>query len=164
MVVHQESQHMKPYADMLISTIEHLFPKATLQVQRKVFAVSFRILAEGDPSMSSKAAIRAYVHLAIVADSNYVKVCATQTDGLKAFKDLQDWHLVCDHDSAWRDDGVRSVLTKAHRDIVRRAAERFECAERSVQTSVMVEKMAILPREDVFGATLPAGVLETFPY
>lgn len=158
---------MKPYADMLIATIEHLFPKGTPQVQGKVFAITFRLMAAEDPAKAKAPgcpALRSYVHVAIIADRNYVKVCAAESERSIPFAAIPDWQLVCDHDSAWRDDGVRSTLMKAYKDIVRRTAGAFECAERSIEVGVSVDKMSILPRAEAFAAGLPQGLRESLTY
>jgi hypothetical protein len=104
-----------PYADCLVATIHHLFRKGTPAVQGKVFYVTVRnILAdytEDDDSISG------FVHLAVVAESNYVQVYASLTPrpDRGRDRDVTDWRLICDHDSAWRDDGVRSALAAAYK-------------------------------------------------
>lgn len=148
-----------PYADMLVATIQHLFPKGTPQVQGKVFATSFRIEMEHTPSpRERKPTVRGCVHLAILADRNYVKVLSATTERPCEFTDIDNWVLLCDHDSAWRDDGVRSGLKSAYQALYKEATSRFNRTEDAMLVSINVDKMAIVPRGEVFGVSLPDDV------
>lgn len=102
-----------PYADCLVATIHHLFRKGTPAVQGKVFYVTVRsIFADYTEDEDS---IGGFTHLAIVAESNYVQVYASLTPRPDRGRDITNWRLICDHDSAWRDDGVRSALSSAYK-------------------------------------------------
>jgi hypothetical protein len=105
-----------PYAESIIVTISHLFRKGTPEVQGKVFYVTVRsVFADYTKDEES---IAGFTQLAVVAEQNYVQVYASLTPRPNRGRDITDWRswkLICDHDSAWRDDGVASALKSAYK-------------------------------------------------
>jgi hypothetical protein len=103
---------ISPYADVLIVTISNLFPKGTPAVQGKVFYVKVRMVF--NDYTDDHESVWGFAHLAVVAERNYVQVYASLTSRPSDFSHITDWCLISDHDSAWRDDGVRGALSAAY--------------------------------------------------
>jgi hypothetical protein len=142
---------IKAYADVLIATIQNLFPKATSAVQGKVFLVSVRVDIDDHDAVKELPTSRGVIHLAIIAETNYVKVMAAQTERTTAWRDITDWAVVCRHDSAWRDDGIRSTLISMHQKLLATAAETFKKPAKDLSVHLSIDAMGILPQVEVFG-------------
>ncbi len=147
---------IRDYADVIVATIEHLFPKGSPEVQGKVFVVSVGISLDDFSSDEVKASVYTTLHLAIVASSNYVGVYAAASRMSGGWRALE-WKLVARHDSAWRDDGVRSALCDGRDDLVKIATEKLKPAKASsLSEHRRIAFMGILPAAAVFGETDPS--------
>lgn len=130
-----------PYAECLVATIHHLFQKGTAAVQGKVFYATVRtIFADYTKDEES---IAGFVHLAVVAESNYVQVYASLTPRPAYPREITDWRLICDHDSAWRDDGVSRALKTAYKLAQTLAVSSLGTAADKLHVHVAVDEMAI---------------------
>jgi hypothetical protein len=63
---------------------------------------------------ASEITIRKYISFVFHRPSNYTKVFVNISNVALPFHVIKDWSLESDHDSCWRDDGVRSVLSKEY--------------------------------------------------
>lgn len=130
-----------PYADCLVATIHHLFRKGTPAVQGKVFYVTVRIiLADYTEDVES---IAGFVHLAVIAESNYVQVYASLTPRPDRGQDITDWRLICDHDSAWRDDGVRGAIKSAAKLVEALAVNTYSKEVSKLTAHIAIDDMEI---------------------
>jgi len=153
---------IRDYADVLISTIEHLFPKGTAEVQGKVFLASVRITIDDFGDEEERAAVLANIHLAVVAESNYVAVYAAASRLTGRWPE-KAWGLLARHDSAWRDDGVRNALCGGHEDLMQVAIARFGKPVKSLSEHRSVDFMGILPVAEVFGPIAPSAIPRRHP-
>lgn len=145
---------IKAYADVLIATIQNLFPKGTAAVKGRVFVVSVCVDIDDYHASEQKPTERGIIHLAIIADTNYVKVLAAQTERTTPWGDIKDWTLVCRHDSAWREDGIRSTLISMHQKMLAAAATKFKTPARDLSEHLSITSMGILPQDEVFGDSM----------
>jgi hypothetical protein len=141
---------IKSYADVLIATIEGLFPKGTAAVIGKVFLVSVCVEIDDYASQHKIPTTRGIIHLAITADTNYVKVFVASTERSVPWREIKDWAFVCNHDSAWRDDGVRSTLGSQHQKIVFQAEKDFKKPSNKLTQRLSVDSIKILDQSVVF--------------
>jgi hypothetical protein len=133
---------ISPYAEALVATIHHLFRKGTPAVKGKVFYVTVRnIFADYTTDDES---VAGFTHLAVVAESNYVQVYASLTARPQRCADITDWRLICDHDSAWRDDGVAGALKSAYKLTEALAAASFKKPVSKLTVYVAIDDMEIV--------------------
>jgi hypothetical protein len=143
-----------PYAETLVSTIHFLFRKNAPEFLGKLFAVTVRMDANDYVSEEEQPTLGGYVHLAIDASSNYVTVLAAFTQRPEDWLDVKNWVRVCEHDSAWREDGVKSTLKHAYAEIIEQSAKKFGLAPEKLSGYISIENMRIAPFEEVLGARL----------
>jgi hypothetical protein len=136
-----------PYADSTVATIQHLFLN-NKGFSDKVFAVTIRIVADYYGSEKDLPSVSGFVSLAVIP-SGHRQVYASFTKRPHAFSD-REWQLVCSHDSAWRDDGVRSTLKGAYDAVMREACAEFHKEERELTVHVAIENMTIDSPEKIF--------------
>lgn len=153
---------ISPYAESLVAVIHHLFRKGTPEVQGKVFYTTVRIIF-ADYTIDEDS-IGGFVHLAVVAERNYVQVYSSLTPRPESCSDVTDWQLICDHDSAWRDDGVAGALKKAYKLTEALAVARFKKGAETFTPYIAIDDMSIsdIPEhrfEHVIRGTLTADQL-----
>lgn len=97
---------IRHYADVLTSVVGHLLKRGTDQAVVATVRVALSANTEGVPSQCL------FIHVACTAPSAYVNVFVAVTSRPTFGPDFVTlpWQKVCSHDSAWRDDGVRSAL------------------------------------------------------
>jgi len=104
-------------ADSIISIVDFVLPNP---VQDKVLCISIDARVHDWKSQKEVSAIRG-IHIAIYRPSNYIKVImAIDNEHVPAFsfnKNLQ-FEFKSDHDSCWRDDGLRSPISKVACEMV----------------------------------------------
>jgi hypothetical protein len=146
-----------PYAETLVATIYYLFRKGTSAVKGKVFYVSVRTVfadyATGEKSIAG------FTHLAVVAESNYVQVYASLTARPKRCLEITDWRLICDHDSAWRDDGVAGALKKAYKLTESLAATSLKAPVNQLSVHIAIDEMEIVDLPEHRFANVARGTL-----
>lgn len=142
------------YADVIVATVDNLLLKGN----PVVYVVSVRIDID-DFTGAEKPAVVGYVHLACHAPNNYMAVYAAYTPQPAWVWPDVAWTKVCQHDSAWRDDGIRSTLRTAHQAIVKHAEIHFGRPASSLSCHLGIDNMALTTTTAVFGRSSPVFVL-----
>ena len=142
-----------PYADTLVQTIQQLLI-ADPDQRDKAFAVTLRAYVEDHDKLGSVRAVRGFVSVCVVAAAS-PKVYASFSDRPRRFLEM-DWHLICCHDSAWKDDGVRSVLVEATNAVIERAKVQLGLNQgrKPTATAIGVHKMALTMQNEVIDPEL----------
>lgn len=143
--------NIRPYADTLIATIHHLFPKGTEAVQGKLFAVTVRIDFDDYDRAVEMPSVTGFVHLVVRAPNNYVQVLAAFTDRPRHWRDIAGWSCVCHHDSAWREDGINATLFCAYRELSDQAASTFGVPANRLSAHISIDNMGIGNASDILG-------------
>jgi len=153
-----------PYAETLVATVYHLYRKGTPITQGTLYAVTVRIEANDYANDDEPPSVGGYVHLVVDASSNYVKVLAAFTERPSRTRDVPEWVCVCDHDSAWREDGIKGTLNKAYNEIVKQAVATFGIPAEKLSMHIAIDDMSIASHQDTMGpvsiSAVPDGRLQ----
>lgn len=141
------------YANILVSTISSLFLNDKRNADR-IFAVTVRLQFS---NYETDTEFCRFLHLAVAAPSNYKKVYAALTDRPMGFKDVK-WDLVCSHDSAWRDDGIRWALKNAYENTLIKAVAADVTKLKNQREYMDIFRLEIALCEDVFGSATPPNL------
>jgi hypothetical protein len=147
---------IRAYADVLIATIFHLMPKGAPETKGKVFAVSVRVALYSHEPGRPRPPMGGMIHLAVVADRNYVDVYAAHSDQSKSWGMIEDWTRVCSHDSAWREDGVRATLVQTHDTMRKAALVEWQCESKGIFEQLSIDQMGVMNQTSLFSSRNPA--------
>jgi hypothetical protein len=127
------------YADVIVANVYHLLPKASDQA----YAVSIRMEVNNFQADEELPEVGGYLHLACHAPANYMSVFAALTERPIVSFDRLDWALVCCHDSAWRDDGIRSTMRETFRALQRHAEGYFKSPAADLSVHLAIDDMTL---------------------
>ncbi|MDO8574755.1 MAG: hypothetical protein Q7R61_00520 [bacterium] len=91
---------------VIVAFVEAMLPR--FSDDKKVLAMSIKIRAN-KPCDYRKEVVRP-IFLLFHRPNNYTKVLWNIAEYRKSYKDLSVWEVKCDHDSAWRTDGLANPL------------------------------------------------------
>jgi len=146
---------ISPYADVLVATIMHLFPKGKPEVQGKVFAVTLAVTISDYSDDEEKDPVYRFLHLAVIAEMNYVQVYEAVTERPARWKEIDGWRFKCDHDSAWREDGVCSSFRNGFANATSEAERVFGKPIGKLSIHIAVDDMGIVEQSEVFPKGVP---------
>ena len=137
---------IRAYADVLIANVKCLVQKGGF----RSFHVSVRIEFNDHSTDTEFIPVGGYLHLACYAPNYYMRVYAAFTERPAYDVSTLPWHLVCSHDSAWREDGIRRTLLSTEKAIEQRAVELF-CQPRSkLSQHVAIDHMELSEGHAIF--------------
>lgn len=148
---------IRDYADVLVSCVEHLFPKQSPQSHGHLFVASVCMSMSNYSVDDGANTVVATLHLAVQAESNYVSVFAAASRVQPVWHDLK-WALVARHDSAWRDDGIRAALRDAHAELTKLAAERLACEPKDLSEHLSLAFIGPVATAELLGSLKPAEI------
>jgi hypothetical protein len=140
------SETIRAYADVLIANVKSLVQKGGF----RSFHVSVRIEFNDHSTDTEFIPVGGYLHLACYAPNNYMRVYAAFTERPAYDVSTLPWHLVCSHDSAWREDGIRRTLLGAERAIEERAVELFCHPKAKLSQHVAIDHMELSEGPSMF--------------
>lgn len=133
------SETIRAYADVLVANVKSLVKKGGFHS----FYVSVRIELNDHSTDDEFVPVGGYLHLACYAPNNYMRVYAAFTDRPEYDMTGLPWQLVCSHDSAWREDGIRRTLLNAETAIQERAVVLFAQPLAKLSRHFSIDQMAL---------------------
>lgn len=140
-----------PHANDIVAVVTNLLLKEA-ENRDKVFAVRVRIDIDDHDAEDPAPTVMGFVSLAVVPTA-YRQIYCAFSDRPKAYLECS-WRLVCSHDSAWRDDGIRSTLKAAYTTLLRQAEKRFGKDAAVLSIHIAIDDMAIKPAEAILNPTI----------
>jgi hypothetical protein len=141
--------HILPYADYIVTTVTNLLLNDP-ENANKAFATTLRVTINDYSTEEEIDEVGGFLGIAVLP-TGYRQVYASFGERPSGYLD-RDWQLVCRHDSAWRDDGVRSTLKEGFKTLVDAAQQRFKKDISQLSVYISPEDMALKHPQSIFNA------------
>lgn len=138
------------YADALVAIADDLYKKGSGDALLMDLRISLDKYSDED---GFEPVVAGYLNLVCYAPRNYMRVYACVTPKTMPMQEMQ-WRLLCSHDSAWRDDGIRSGVRGFYQAAMRLA--RSKLSGEPGREHIAIAKLAIAP----VNYMLPEGIGE----